>query len=93
MVAARHPDELAKIYDNIDKIRWMTSVANFASGRSRVTLGNLVKDLDCYVNSVAINWDTEYMFDLDTKVPFVLDMDLDFTIPEVSINYELGYRG
>ena len=93
MVAARHPDELAKIYDNIDKIRWMTSVANFASGRSKVTLGNLVKDLDCYVNSVAINWDTEYMFDLDTKVPFVLDMDLDFTIPEVSINYELGYRG
>jgi hypothetical protein len=30
---------------------------------------------------------------MDNKVPYVLEIDLDFTIPEVSLNYDLAYRG
>jgi hypothetical protein len=92
-VAARNPEELAYIYDNLDKLRYITSVANFASERSRLTLGNLVNNLECYLISINTNWDTEFVFDMDNKVPYVLEIDLDFTIPEVSLNYDLAYRG
>jgi hypothetical protein len=68
-------------------------VANFASERSRLTLGNLVNNLECYLISINTNWDTEFVFDMDNKVPYVLEIDLDFTIPEVSLNYDLAYRG
>jgi hypothetical protein len=92
-VAARNPEELAYIYDNLDKLRYITSVANFASERSRLTLGNLVNNLECYLISINTNWDTEFVFDMDNKVPYVLEIDMDFTIPEVSLNYDLAYRG
>lgn len=93
IVAARNPKELAYIYDTLDKLRYITSVANFASERSKLTLGNLFNNLDCYLISINTSWDTEFAFDMDNKVPYVLEIDMDFTIPEVSLNYDFEYRG
>jgi len=94
IVSARNADELSTIYKTLETYRRMIATPADNRGRTKLTVGNFINNLDVYPIGIETGWDTEYTFDLDEKVPYTLNIDLDFIVEKVSTRqYSLGYKG
>ena len=93
IVAARNAEELSTIYKTLESYRKLLATIKDDRGRTKLTVGNLVKNQSVYPVSMSTTWDTEYTFDLTEKVPYALNIDLEFIVETVGINYSLGYKG
>lgn len=94
IVSARNAEELSTIYKTLETYRRMIATPADRRGRTKLTVGNFINDLDVYPIGIETGWDTEYTFDLDEKVPYTLNIDLDFIVEKVSTRqYSLGYKG
>ena len=93
IVAARNAEELSTIYKTLESYRKLLATIKDDRGTTKLTVGNLVKNQSVYPVSMSTTWDTEYTFDLTEKVPYALNIDLEFVVETVRINYSLGYKG
>jgi len=94
IVSARNAEELSTIYKTLETYRRMIATPTDRRGRTRLTVGNFINNLDVYPIGIETGWDTEYTFDLDEKVPYTLNIDLEFIVEKVSTRqYSLGYKG
>ena len=93
IVAARNAEELSTIYKTLESYRKLLATIKDDRGITKLTVGNLVKNQSVYPVSMSTTWDTEYTFDLTEKVPYALNIDLEFIVETVRINYSLGYKG
>jgi len=94
IVSARNAEELSTIYKTLETYRRMIATPTDRRGRTKLTVGNFINNLDVYPIGIETGWDTEYTFDLDEKVPYTLNIDLEFIVEKVSTRqYSLGYKG
>lgn len=94
IVSARNAEELSTIYKTLETYRRMISTPADKRGRTKLTVGNFINNLDIYPTTIETGWDTEYTFDLTEKVPYTLNIDLEFLVEKVSTRqYSLGYKG
>ena len=94
IVSARNAEELSTIYKTLETYRRMISTPADKRGRTKLTVGNFINNLDIYPTTIETGWDTEYTFDLTEKVPYTLNIDLEFIVEKVSTRqYSLGYKG
>jgi len=94
IVSARNAEELSTIYKTLEKYRSMIATPSDRRGRTKLTVGNFLNNLDIYPTTIETGWDTEYTFDLTEKVPYTLNIDLEFLVEKASSrHYSLGYKG